>query len=73
MLPRTELKPKSVRKPLRDLSNNTNGGVRLSKSANLKKKPNSEKQIEDDALNDDSTLDWLLLVQSDLSSLLQQV
>ncbi|ESR40115.1 hypothetical protein CICLE_v10027417mg [Citrus x clementina] len=73
MPPRTEVKPKSVRKPLRDLPNNNNGGGRLSKSANLKKKSRSDRQIEDEALDDDSTLDRLLLVQSDLSSLLQQI
>lgn len=73
MPPRTEVKPKSVRKPLRDLPNNNNGGGGLSKSANLKKKSRSDRQIEDEALDDDSTLDRLLLVQSDLSSLLQQV
>ncbi|KAJ4718032.1 UDP-N-acetylglucosamine pyrophosphorylase [Melia azedarach] len=74
MPPKNETKPKSVRKPLRDVSNNgnsNNGGGRFSKSVNVKKKLN-EKQIEEDIL-DDATLDRLLLVQSDLSALLQQI
>ncbi|GKV27184.1 hypothetical protein SLEP1_g36384 [Rubroshorea leprosula] len=62
-------KSKSVRKPLRELSNNgnRNGGGKFSKPENLKKK-NSEKEKEND-----ESLDRLLLVQSDLSSLLRQI
>ncbi|KAK3219976.1 hypothetical protein Dsin_013946 [Dipteronia sinensis] len=69
-MPRKETKPKSVRKPLRELSNNNNnnnGAGKLSKSVNAKKKCSEE------ASNDDCALDRLLLVQSDLSALLQQI
>lgn len=61
--------PKSVRKPLRVLSNNgnRNGGGKISKSAIMKKKI-PEKQKEND-----ESLDRLLLVQSDLSSVLRQI
>ncbi|KAK2654641.1 hypothetical protein Ddye_014497 [Dipteronia dyeriana] len=73
-MPRNETKPKSVRKPLRELSNNNNnnnnnnnGAGKLSKSVNVKKKCSEE------ASDDDCALDRLLLVQSDLSALLQQI
>lgn len=65
-MPSNDTKPKSVRKPLKDLSNNGNGGGKFSKSVNGKKKLNEEQ-------SDDGSLDRLLLVQSDLSTLLQQV
>ncbi|KAK4837264.1 hypothetical protein QYF36_004051 [Acer negundo] len=67
-MPRNETKPKSVRKPLRELSNNNNnnGAGKLSKSVNANKKCSEE-------ASDDCALDRLLLVQSDLSALLQQI
>jgi len=69
----------SVRKPLKDLSNN-NG--RFLKSVNPKKKckENGEKknvirvqELQQQQDDDDGFLDRLLLVQSDLSSLTSQV
>lgn len=72
-MPRNEGKAKSGRKALKDLSNNNNGG-RLSKDLNSKKKL-SEKGNEDQsqAVEKDDALDRLLFVQSDLSSLINQV
>ncbi|KAL5822716.1 hypothetical protein ACOSQ4_020616 [Xanthoceras sorbifolium] len=67
-MPRNETKPKSVRKPLRDLSNNNNNGAgKFSKSLNQKEKCSKE------ASDDGGALDRLLLAQSDLSALLQQI
>ncbi|XP_031255739.1 uncharacterized protein LOC116113718 [Pistacia vera] len=73
-MPRNDTKPKSTRKPLRDLSTNNNynnGGGRFSKSVKTKKKSDDNKQM--DEASDDNALDRLLLVQSDLSNLLQQI
>jgi hypothetical protein len=72
-MPRNEGKAKSGRKALKDLSNNNHGG-RFSKSLNSKKKL-SEKTNEDvsRAGEEDDALDRLLLVQTDLSSLVHQV
>jgi hypothetical protein len=72
-MPRNEWKAKSGRKALKDLSNKHNGG-RFSKSLNSKKKF-SEKTREDVSTlgEEDDALDRLLLVQSDLSSLVHQV
>ncbi|XP_044496086.1 uncharacterized protein LOC123218640 isoform X2 [Mangifera indica] len=74
-MPRNETKPKSVRKPLRDLSNkfnkNNDGAGRFSNFVNAKKKTDDYKRIEE--ASDDNALDRLLLVQSDLSTLLQQI
>ncbi|XP_022715035.1 uncharacterized protein LOC111274568 [Durio zibethinus] len=68
MMRRTELKPKSVRKPLRDLSNN-NSTRSFSKSEIPKKKVlDKHKNHQNQA-----SLDSLLLLQSDLSSLLRQI
>ncbi|KAI4355582.1 hypothetical protein L6164_004340 [Bauhinia variegata] len=69
-MPKNEMKAKSGRKPLRDLSNN-NGG-RYSKSGNLKMVP--RKCEEDNSkVEEYDTLDRLLLVHSDLSSLIKQI
>ncbi|KAL6972752.1 hypothetical protein U1Q18_026925 [Sarracenia purpurea var. burkii] len=61
-MPKNEIKAKSTRKPLRDVSN----GTRSSKSMK-NKAPDIDCQVEDDAI------DRLLLVHSDLSSLIHQV
>ena len=69
-----EVKVKSGRKPLRDISNKDGG--KSSKSANLKKMAVSQKHKKEETpkvVEDDKVLDRLLLVQSDLSSLVQQV
>lgn len=72
-MPRNEGKAKSGRKALKDVSNKHNGG-RFSKSLNSKKKF-LEKTDEDVSTlgEEDDALDRLLLVQSDLSSLVHQV
>ncbi|XP_017978176.1 PREDICTED: uncharacterized protein LOC18596023 [Theobroma cacao] len=64
---RTEWKAKSVRKPLRDVSNN-NSTRSFSKSEIPKKK-----MVDEDKIQKHDSLDRLLLVQSDLSSLLRQI
>ncbi|XP_044479508.1 uncharacterized protein LOC123212403 isoform X2 [Mangifera indica] len=71
---RNDTKQKSIRKPLRDLSSNNNikdGGGCFPKCGNAKKKSNDNKQIEE--ASDNNALDRLLLVQSDISKLLQQI
>lgn len=72
-MPRDEGKAKSGRKALKDVSNKHHGG-RFSKSFNSKKKF-SEKTNEEVSKvgEEDDSLDRLLLVQSDLSSLVHQV
>ncbi|XVE88812.1 hypothetical protein DITRI_Ditri19aG0098600 [Diplodiscus trichospermus] len=64
---RTESKAKSVRRPLRDLSNN-NSARSFSKSEIPKKK-----MADKDNNRNHASLDRLLLLQSDLSSLLRQI
>ncbi|PSR96143.1 DNA ligase [Actinidia chinensis var. chinensis] len=61
-MPKKEIKAKSTRKPLKDVSND----IRSSKSVK-KKAPDNDDQVEDDAI------DRLLLVHSDLSSLIHQI
>ncbi|XWS11995.1 hypothetical protein CRYUN_Cryun37aG0052500 [Craigia yunnanensis] len=64
---RTESKAKSGRRPLRDLSNN-NSTRSFSKSEIPKKK-----MLDKDNNQNHASLDRLLLLQSDLSSLLRQI
>ncbi|KAF5932018.1 hypothetical protein HYC85_028189 [Camellia sinensis] len=61
-MPKNEMKAKSTRNPLRDVSN----GLTFSKSVK-KKAPVNEDRVENDAI------DRLLLVHSDLSSLIHQI
>ncbi|PSR96885.1 UDP-N-acetylglucosamine pyrophosphorylase [Actinidia chinensis var. chinensis] len=61
-MPNKEIKAKSTRKPLKDVSN----GIRSSKSVK-KKAPDNDDQGEDDAL------DRLLLAHADLASLIHQI
>ncbi|KAK6148804.1 hypothetical protein DH2020_016329 [Rehmannia glutinosa] len=62
---KSKMRSKSTRKPLRDVSN-AKIGV---KSANISKKTSKD----DGAQTGDDSLDRLLLVQSDLSSILRQI
>ncbi|XAR67674.1 hypothetical protein NMG60_11002535 [Bertholletia excelsa] len=61
-MPKSEIKPKSTRKPLRDVSNGTEFAKSLKKKAPVK-----DERVED------GVLDRLLLVHSDLSSLIHQI
>ncbi|KAF5726855.1 hypothetical protein HS088_TW22G00539 [Tripterygium wilfordii] len=76
-MPRTEFKAKSGRKALRDLSNNGGGSGRLSKSVNAQKKASAkdmeDRRVSQETQDDDGPLDRLMLVHSDLSSLLRQI
>ncbi|XVF86707.1 hypothetical protein PTKIN_Ptkin18bG0063500 [Pterospermum kingtungense] len=70
---RTESKAKSVRRPLRELSNNNNNSTRrsFSKSEFPTKKTVGNKGNNN--IQNDAALDRLLLLQSDLSSLIRQI
>lgn len=78
MTRRSEVKAKSVRKPLRDVAN-INGGGRSSRSVATATKKSTEKdkdsrngaQQDEERVGD--ALDRLLLVHSDLSALSRQV
>jgi hypothetical protein len=76
-MPKNEAKSKSVRKPLRDVSNKNKNGGRFSKPLDSKKRfsEKEKEQVGDRCCNveEDDSLDTLLLVQSDLSSLIHQV
>ncbi|KAK5826842.1 uncharacterized protein LOC108459651 [Gossypium arboreum] len=67
---RSKSKAKSTRKPLRDLSNNNSTKNFLSKSEFPKKKLIDK---DDNNNRNHASLDRLLLLQSDLSSLLRQI
>ena len=75
-------KSKTVRKPLKDVSNNKNNkynnGGRFSKPLDMKNLSFSEKEdwckeVEEEEEEKDGLLNCLLLVQSDLSSVIHQV
>ena len=72
-------KSKTVRKPLRDVSNKKyNNGGTFSKPLDMKKDLRFSEKEEDrfkgvEEEEEDGSLDRLLLVQSDLSSLVHQV
>ncbi|OMO70956.1 hypothetical protein CCACVL1_18545, partial [Corchorus capsularis] len=66
---RAESKTKSVRKPLRDLSNNYNSSVRSFSKSEIPKK----KMVEKAKNQNHGSLDRLLLVQSDLSSQIDEL
>lgn len=72
-MPRNEGKAKLGRKALKDVSNNNDVGT-ISKIMHSKKKL-SERENEDlfRKADEDDALDRLLLVRSDLSSLIHQV
>ncbi|GMY34368.1 UDP-N-acetylglucosamine pyrophosphorylase [Fagus crenata] len=76
-MPKNEAKSKSVRKPLRDVSNKNKNGGRFSKPLDSKKRfsEKEKEQVGDRCCNveEDDSLDTLLLVQSDLSSLIHQI
>nr|GMC73197.1 UDP-N-acetylglucosamine pyrophosphorylase [Ipomoea batatas] len=65
-------RPRSNRMPLRSIPNSNNGVRHLSRSTKTKKKL-PEKKGQEEAVVGDSSLDRLLLVHSDLSSLVHQI
>nr|GMC70926.1 UDP-N-acetylglucosamine pyrophosphorylase [Ipomoea batatas] len=65
-------RPRSNRMPLRSIPNSNNGVRHLSRSTKTKKKL-PEKKEQEQAVAGDSSLDRLLLVHSDLSSLVHQI
>ncbi|XVF74502.1 hypothetical protein PTKIN_Ptkin13bG0115600 [Pterospermum kingtungense] len=68
---RTESKAKSVRRPLRDLSNNNNNSLRSFSKSEIPNKKMPHKHTT--THHNHASLDRLLLLQSDLSSLLRQI
>ena len=76
---KNEEKSRPVRKALRDVSNNHGGGRSSRFSATAKKKdkelqrPTVEQEEQKEEDRNDDALDRLLLVQSDLSALVNQV
>nr|GMC74854.1 UDP-N-acetylglucosamine pyrophosphorylase [Ipomoea batatas] len=65
-------RPRSNRMPLRSIPNSNNGVRHFSRSTKTKKKL-PEKKEQEEAVGGDSSLDRLLLVHSDLSSLVHQI
>lgn len=76
---RSEVKPKSIRKALRDVSNN-NGGGRSSrfaatamKKCTVTNKENKTLAEQDEEEGEGKALDRLMLVHSDVTFLIRQV
>lgn len=76
---RSEVKPKSIRKALRDVSNNNDGGrssrfaSTATKKCTVKDKENKTLAEQDEEEGEGKTLDRLMLVHSDLTLLIRQV